>query len=100
MKDDLYTGSPFGGVGIICKDIYLFSVRELYSPSDRTVAIQFCDRNDKIIKITCNVYMHYYDQGNRIQTELLLILLMLYNHLVVVIMWCTLSNLLGTLILV
>ena len=36
---DVYIGLPFGSLAVICRDKYLFGLKELNPPSDRTFAI-------------------------------------------------------------
>ena len=67
--DPCYSGRPFGGVAIICKNMENLSFYELNTNSDRIVAVAACDINGAIVQVFVSVYFPFYD-GGQTQTDL------------------------------
>jgi exonuclease III len=63
-----YTGRPFGGVAVICKNHPSLNYRELPSNSDRLMPVGVYDLSGELIQVICTVYMPYYKQCSE-QTE-------------------------------
>ena len=67
--DAEYTGRPYGGVAIICKQSANFTYRELNSEFDNIRDVGIYDNSGKLVQVLINVYMPYYDKGNQDQTD-------------------------------
>ena len=65
-----YTGRPFGGTAIICKQSKRFYVKETKVENNRVTAINICDPKGNVLQTVLSVYMPYYDRSKPGQTNL------------------------------
>ena len=68
-EDEFLSGRPYGGVAIICKVLDNISYETITCNTRNLVAIMLKDIHGTPIQITIGVYMPYYDESNRLQTD-------------------------------
>ena len=64
-----YTGRPYGGVAVICRNIPCVSFSELETDSDRITGTIMKDVNGNALQVIISVYMPFYS-GVASQTDL------------------------------
>jgi exonuclease III len=67
-----YTGRPYGGVAMICKNNGNFSFQEVEVSCDRILPVGVYDLGGNLSQVIVCVYMPYYKQGDPVQTEALI----------------------------
>ena len=64
-----YTGRPFGGIAMVCRQSDSLSFHELKAQSNRVLAVAVSDASGSITQIIVSVYLPYYNASPE-QTEL------------------------------
>ena len=64
-----FSGRPFVGVSVVCKENSYVSYKQIECSSDRIVCVGIYDSDDTLIQTVCSVYMPFYKQGDKKQMD-------------------------------